>query len=169
MTIGHPNSSEMAALIRKLDAITSTSTRRIVDESKTNSSLAVALRTAKTEQGVRVSRYEIIAEKQNIGGMMKNRYTIKDLISKRIMYQDLSLFESAMSIVKRLLKNPYSIECDNIARLDTDYDNCVVEAYTYKKRLSQTSETVRRDVYEAKYSNAVAKLKEAKHRIVKTL
>lgn len=169
MTIGHPNATEMAALLKKLEAVTNESTRKLVAESKTNNTIALALRTHKTENGVRVSRYEIVTEKQNIGGIFKNRYSITDITTGRLLYQDLSLFESAMSIVKKLMNNPNNVECDYIAKLDTEYDNLVVESYAYKQRLNHVNDTVRRDVYEAKYSNALRRLKEAKHRILKTL
>jgi hypothetical protein len=74
-----------------------------------------------------------------------------------------------MSITKRLMLGKRLQDCDTIAQMDEAYDSRLLEAYNYKERIKIVTESVKRDVYEAKYSNAMAKVKDAKQKIIRTL
>lgn len=157
----------MEAILSRLNEATTKSTQKLVAESKTNDDVKVALATTREQDTVRVCNYEIVTEKFNVNGLKKNYYTIYE--GDTVLYKELSLFESAMSIVKRLMLNKGVNDCNKIAELDSNYDAQLHEAYGYKYRMKNINESVKRDVYEAKYTNALGKVKAAKQRIVKTL
>lgn len=169
MNASYEDAKAMENILRKLESATNASTKRIVEESKTNPDVMVALNTSKSEAGVRVASYEIIPEKVDISGLRKNYYKIVDTAHDEVLYEDISLFETAMSIVKRLMLGKKLGDIQNIITLDKTYDSNLIESYSYKYKLRSVNESVKRDVYEAKYTNALGKVKAIKERILKTL
>lgn len=163
----YEDTKAMEAILSRLNGAVEATSKKIVTESKTNDELRVAMATTREQDTVRVCNYEIVTEKFNVNGFKKNYYTVTE--GNEVLYKQLSLFESAMSIVKRLMLNKRTIDCDKIAKLDESYDNHLQEAYGYKYRMKRINESVKRDVYEAKYTNALGKMKNAKEKIVKTL
>jgi hypothetical protein len=156
-------------LVDKLDFVTEKSVKSLVERSKTDAELAMAIATTRTETGVQIGEFFIEKQEFDISGLKKNYYNIIDTEQDEVLYSELAMFESVMGIVKRLLTSNSTQKTDAIAKLDEEYDRNLLEAYGYKHRLKNTKDTMKRDVYEAKYSNAMAKVKTTKHRILKTL
>lgn len=169
MSVDYKDAAAMADILRKFEQATTESTKRIVNESQKNSEVMVALNTSKTQTGVKVASYEIIAEKIEMQGLKKNYYKIVDVENNETLYEDISLFESAMSITKRLMLGKKLEDINTIVQLDKSYDSSLIESYSYKYKLKHINESVKRDVYEAKYTNALGKVKSIKQRILKTL
>jgi len=156
-------------LVEKFNRVTDFSAKDLVEKSKTNAEVALALDIVRTPTGVKAGDYEIVIEKFNINGLEKNYYNIVDNEYNDVLYKEIAMFESAISILKKLITQKNINKCNDIAKLDEEYDRNLLEAYGYKHRLKNTSNMVKRDVYEAKYSNAMAKVKDSKARILKTL
>ena len=170
MKLDYSNTEVMADLLRRLENATTNGARQMVAESDSCNETYLALNTHRTQNGVRMGNYDIIVEKVNMDGLKKNYYTIVDTEYNEVLYSDLSLFESAMSITKRLMFNRKTNDCANIQSLDTNYDSYVREAYHYKQKLKHVNDDYsRRDVFEAKYSNVLGKLKNTKEKILETL
>lgn len=168
MIHSYDDTKAMADILRKLQEATDKSAERLIEESKANDNLKMALETTKTDSGVKIKNFEIIPTALKVGNISKNYY---DIVSESgdTLYKELSLFESAMSIVKRLMLNKKLAECDRIAKLDQDYDTHLIEAYDYKARARMVTESFKIDVYEAKMTAAMSKAKEIKTRILSTL
>lgn len=156
-------------LVERFSNVTNKSAEELIERGKTDAEIAVALAVEKSERGVRIGDYEVIVEKHDCGGLKRNYYTILDREEDEVVYSDIAMFESAMSIIKRLILGKHTNKCETIAKLDEEYDRHLLEAYGYKYRLKKSLDVVKRDVYEAKYSNAMAKVKDTKERILKTL
>jgi len=156
-------------LLEKFDVTTTSSAKSLVEKSKTDAELAMAIATTRTKNGVQIGNYLVEKQLFNISGLKKNYYNIIDTEQEEVLYSELAMFESVMGIVKRLLTSNNTQKIDVIAKLDEEYDRNLLEAYGYKHRLKNTENDMKRDVYEAKYSNAMAKVKDTKHRILKTL
>lgn len=156
-------------LVEKFNQVTTKSAHDLIERSKTDAEIAVALTTEKTDRGIRIGDYEIVVERHDCSGLKRNYYTILDNEDNSVVYTDIAMFETAMSIVKRLTLGKNTFKCDIVAKLDEEYDRYLLEAYGYKYRLKKNLDTVKRDVYEAKYSNAMAKVKDTRERILKTL
>jgi len=172
MTVNYEDAKAMEAVLRKLEEATNNSVNKVLNEDNKTSSrddAIVALNTSRTEAGVNVANYTIKPTKLTIGGIRKNYYDIVENDTGEVLYKELSLFESAMSITKRLMLGKRLQDCDTIAQMDEAYDSRLLEAYNYKERIKIVTESVKRDVYEAKYSNAMAKVKDAKQKIIRTL
>ena len=169
MSVDYQDARAMEDILRKLETATASSTQRIVEESQTNSDVMMAMNTSKTQAGVKIATYEIIPEKIESNGLRKNYYKIVDTTNNTVMYDDISLFESAMSITKRLMLGKKLNDIKTIVELDRAYDTKLIESYSYKYKMKRITESMKRDVYEAKYSNALGKVKSYKERILKTL
>jgi len=170
MTLDYSNTEVMADLLRRLENATTNGAKQMIAESDSCNETYLALNTHRTQTGVRMGNYDIVVEKVNMDGLKKNYYTIIDTEYDEVLYKDLSLFESALSITKRLVFNRRTIDCNNIQSLDANYDSYVREAYHYKQKLKHVNEDYSRlDVFEAKYSNVLGKLKNTKEKILETL
>lgn len=167
--VDYQEAKAMEDILRKFEQATTESTKRIVTESASNPDVMVALNTTKSQTGIRVASYEIIPEKVEMSGLKKNYYKIVDTAYDEVLYKDISLFETAMSITKRLMLGKKLNDIETIIRLDQSYDANLLESYSYKYKMKRINESVKRDVYEAKYTNALGKVKSIKERILKTL
>jgi len=156
-------------LLEKFDRTTTKSAESLVEKSKTDADLAMAIATTRTKNGVQIGNFLVETKLFDISGLKKNYYNIIDTELNEVLYKEIAMFESVMGIVKRLLTSNSTQKTDAIAKLDEEYDRNLLEAYGYKHRLKNTKDAMKRDVYEAKYSNAMAKVKTTKHRILKTL
>lgn len=156
-------------LVERFSDVTNRSAKKLVEKSKSNAEIAMAIATTRTENGVRIGDYLIEKREFNISGLKKNYYDIIDTEQDEVLFSELAMFESVMSIVKNLLTSNNGRKMDTIAKLDEEYDRNLIEAYGYKHRLKTTKDSMKRDVYEAKYSNAMAKVKNTKQRMLKTL
>ncbi len=170
MKLDYSNTEVMADLLRRLENATTNGAKQMIAESDNCKETFLALNTHRTQTGVRMGDYDIVVEKFDLDGLKKNYYTIVDTQYNEVLYNELSLFESAMSITKRLVFNRRTNECNNIQSMDSNYDSYVREAYNYKQKLKHVGDDYsKRDVFEAKYSNVLGKLKNVKEKILETL
>ena len=102
--------------------------------------------------------------------MTKNFYSIRDNATNEVLYRDLALFESAMSIVKRLMLGKQTQDVGRIVEIDQQYAAGLLESYDYKSKLKSTTLTETKiDVYTTKQGLATEKMRIAKLKILKTL
>lgn len=168
--ITNPDTRAMANILEKLETSTRKTAANLVEASDTNSELKLAMNTSRSQSGVSVDNFEIIVEKQKIANMTKNFYSIRDNATSEVLYSDLALFESAMSIVKRLMLGKQTQDVGRIVEIDQQYAAGLLESYDYKSKLKSTTLTETKiDVYTTKQSLATEKMRIAKLKILKTL
>ncbi len=165
------DTAAMADVLRKLQETTGAFSQDIVNESKKQPDLGVAVQAQRTKAGVSVSHYDIQTEKKTVHeGLTKTFYHVVDNKTGEIVYEDLGLFETAMGIVKHLLYTNNSQKLSRLVDLDQEYVGAMMETYGYKTRLKRIDESsVKYDVTSAKYSNAKSRLGAVKMKILKAL
>ena len=173
-TGGSASGDEVGAMhdvLAKLQEATNGTAYGVVNESKKDPNLAVAMNTTRTEAGVSVSRYDIRSEKKTVQeGLVKTFYSVVDNRTGKVVHDDLGLFESAMGIVKHKLYTQNDNKLQRVVELDQEYVGAMMETYRYKRRLKQLDESsVQHDVTSAKYSNSRNKLSAAKMKLLKAL
>ena len=169
-TITNPDIRAMANILEKLEKSTRKTADNLVEASGGNTELKMAMNTSRSNSGVSVAGFEIVVEKQKLETITKNFYSVKDTSTSEMLYKDLALFETAMSIVKRLMLNKLTTDIDRIVDIDKQYTAHLIESYDYKRRLKNQKLTeARADVYEAKFGLANEKMRIAKQKILKTL
>jgi hypothetical protein len=169
-SIGDPNARAMADILSKLESATESNTVALNEASEQNIDLKMAMGTERNATGVSIADYEIIVEKQTVGRIIKNFYTIQEKATGTNLHTDLGLFETAMSVVKRLMLNKGTHVISRIIEADSQYTGALLESYDYKRRLASDKLTEsKEDIYQAKYDSANEKMRIAKSKILKTL
>ena len=136
--ITNPDTRAMANILEKLEASTRKTAVNLVEESYKHPDLKMAMNTSRSQSGVSVDNFEIVVEKQKIANITKNFYSIKDNATGEVLYNDLALFESAMSIVKRLMLGKQMQDVSRIIDADQQYAAGLLESYDYKSKLKNT-------------------------------
>lgn len=169
-TITNPDTRAMANILEKLEKSTRKTAENLVEAGDRSTELKMAMNTSRSNAGVSVAGFEIVVEKQKIENITKNFYSVKQNNTGEMLYRDLALFESAMSIVKRLMLNKLTNEINRIVEMDKQYTSHLLESYDYKCKLTNQKLTESKvDVYEAKAGLANEKMRIAKQKILKTL
>jgi hypothetical protein len=149
---GRPEVDEMYNILSKLNEATNAAATNVVKQSS----------TVKSENdNVGIGGYHIVLNKQIVEGFKKTYYTITQDGTE--IYENLALFESAMAIVKKLMFNKNGIE--KIVDYDNRYASVLLEAAQYKNRMKVITEGVKYDIYVAKHTSAVDKMKNIKRQI----
>lgn len=158
----------MADVLRKFKTATSDSVTDLVNESRHDQELDMAINTTRTHNGVTVSKFDIVTERKDMGnGLAKTFYNVIDNDTGEKVYSNLALFESAMGLVKHELYTNNYQKIQRLVSLDQEYVGLVLELLSYKQKLKTlTEDTVKFDVTSAKYSNVKEKLKIAKKKIL---
>lgn len=155
-----PDAQEMFNILSKLEA----AKEQVAEEVKQEH---VLTETADANNfGVAGFNIEIVDSKL-AGKYKKKFYTITK--GSEVVYSELSLFESAMGIVKELTHGKDVYKVQKIAKLDEQYGEYLYEAAVHKQRANQLNESVSADVAAAKHSVAVGKMSELKKQIKKLL
>ena len=158
------NAQGMLAILQKLDEATTKVTKNIIKESRDDIELAAM---NKKGNSVKVENFEIVLEKaQVVPGIKKTFYNIKE--GNKTIYEQLSLFETAMGVVKGLLFENES-KVQRLLDLDNRYVSALQEAATYKVKCRTLNEQNKIDIAMAKQGAAVSKMKDIKNQIKSAL
>lgn len=136
----------------------------LVETSKKDVDLRVAMTQQITESTVTVQNYRIDIVVSEFAGRKKRFYNIVETKSNKIIHKELALFESAMGIVKKYITGSNGI--DELEQYDTDYSNALYEVWTHNGRVKRG---VNEDISIAKADAAKNRVQEAKRKIMKRL
>ena len=158
----NPNSQEMFNILKKLEDATTNVAQTINEDRNTDQITAVGI--ANRNSNITMGGYTVIMEKRHlVENFQKTFYDISD-DDGNILYKDISLFETAMSILKNLVtENTNKIK--KIIDLDSRYNSYLTEAATHKHRGKMIKESYKKDVYSAKQSAAMSKASGIKKQI----
>lgn len=136
----------------------------LVESSKTDVDLRVAMTQEVTESSVTVQNYRIDIVLNEFAGREKKFYNIVETHTNRIIHQELALFETAMGIVKKYMTGKSGVQ--ELERFDTQYANALHEVWTHNARAKRG---VNEDIAIAKADAAKQRVQEAKQKILKRL
>jgi hypothetical protein len=111
----------MADVLNKLNSVSNDVVKEMVVESEYNPSVDMALNTSKNEDGVKVGRYQILIKEDDKRLAGKQYYSIYNTRTNDIIADDLSLYETALTVVKLLNGGKYTNSPDVLKLFD--YDN----------------------------------------------
>jgi len=158
------NANGMLKILQKLDEATTKVTKEIIQESHNDIELSVLNRKGNS---VKVDTFEIVLDKQEIfPGMKKTFYNIKE--GDKIIFKQLSLFETAMGVVKGLLFENDS-KISRLIELDSRYLSALTEAALHKVKCRTLTEGYKLDIAMAKQGSAISKMKSIKNQIKSSL
>ena len=152
----NPDVKAMSTIMSRLNE----STQKVAEQArKERSASDIIAMTNKTKSGVGILDYEIIIENKSY--KVQNRH-------KETLYDNISLFESAVGIVNALLKNR-DMEAKDIYKLDGTYGSKLNEAKHYKTLLKRNNDAFNVELYETQFEENKRKVIHTRREIRKQM
>ena len=152
----NPDVKAMSTIMSRLNE----STQKVaVQARKERSASDIIAMTNKTKSGVGILDYEIIIENKSYKVLNKR---------KEMLYDNISLFESAVGIVNALLKNR-DMEAKDIYKLDGTYGSKLNEAKHYKTLLKRDNDSFNVELYETQFEENKRKVIHTRREIRKQM
>lgn len=147
--------SAMADVMSKLNALTDQVVGEMVTESQSNQEVRTAITTSRNDAGVKVGLYQIMIKEDEKRLAGKQYYSIYNTKTNDIIADDLSLYETALNVVKLLNSGKFanSSEVRKLFDYDDGYTSHKQDALRYKKAMmiaERKSDFGKRDIYESR-------------------
>jgi hypothetical protein len=160
----------MADVLTKLNNVT----KQVMFESKTDSQLEQAVNTVRNEEGVKVGNYQIMIHEDDTRIAGKQYYSIYNVKTNDVIASDLTLYETALSVVK-LLNNGAYVNNPTVRKLfeyDDYYTSHRTDAIRFKARMRKADaqrDFAKVDMYESRYQTAIENAMNYKRNIKKVI
>jgi hypothetical protein len=160
----------MADVLSKLNNVT----KQVMFESQTDSQLEQAVNTVRNEEGVKVGNYQIMIHEDDARIAGKQYYSIYNVKTNDIIASDLTLYETALSVVK-LLNNGVYVNNTTVRKLfeyDDHYTSHRTDAIRFKARMRKADsqrDFAKVDMYESRYQTAIENAMTYKRNIKKVI
>lgn len=143
----------MAMVLDKLNSVT----KSVIKESHTDPDLQEAIGTQRTDDGVKVGNYQIMIKEDQKRLAGKQYYSIYHVKSNDIIADDITLYETALTVVKLLNSGRYVNEpvIRRLFEADDRYTAHKSDAIRFKSRARSTFDASKRDVYESRYQASI--------------
>lgn len=151
----------MRNLLERFHAATDGAARTAVIEGKRDPLLREAMMMEETSAGLRIGEWDVVVREN---GGRKLFDVVKD--GDRIA-ADLTLYEAALGIVRALNAGKFinGTEVRSILMDEQDYAQSLHDAILFKKRLTESRDSSKRDIHEARYGEARRRAIQARERI----
>lgn len=146
----------MSQVLAKLNNVT----QQVVYESEQDPHLRNAINTERNDDGVKVGSYQIMIKEDEKRLAGKQYYSIYHTKTNDIIADDLTLYETALTIVKILNSGRYVNDpvVRKLFEADDRYTSHRTDAIRFKARMKQAEnrgDDAKRDVYESRYQVAI--------------
>jgi len=157
----------MASVLGKLNSLSNHVVDDMITESSGFSQMAEALHTEKTQNGVKVGRYQILVKEDPRRLAGKQFYSIYNSLTNDTIADDISLYETALTAVRMLNSGKFanSAEVRSLFEQDDSYTSHRVDALMYKRKMSTTNDPSKRDIFESRYQASLDRCMAAKKQI----
>lgn len=162
--------SAMADVLGKLNKVSNEVVSDMLTEAEYNSNLLLDLDTSKTENGVKVGRYQIMIKEDEKRLAGKQYYSIYNSRTNDVIADDLSLYETALLVVKMLNHGKYANSTDVLKLFDYDqqYTSHRQDAIRYKRAMvvaERKGDFSKQAIYESRQQASVDRAMLAKKHI----
>ena len=154
----------MASILRKFNSAAPPVNESIVTESYMSPNYEEALQTERVTNGVKIGRYQITIKEDAKRLAGKQYYSIFNSITGDVIADDISLYETALSVVRMLNNGKFtnSPEIRKLFEYDDTYTSHRVDALMYKRKMSSTNDISKRDIFESRYQASLDRCMSAK-------
>lgn len=162
--------SAMADVLGKLNKVSTEVVTDMLTEAEYNSNLLLDLDTSKNENGVKVGRYQIMIKEDDKRLAGKQYYSIYNARTNDVIADDLSLYETALTVVKLLNNGKYanSTEVRKLFDYDQQYTSHRQDAIRYKRAMvvaERKGDFSKQAIYESRQQASVDRAMAAKKSI----
>jgi hypothetical protein len=160
----------MAQVLNRLNFVADSVVGEMITESQHDPDTNMLLNTNRNKQGVRVGSYQIMIKEDPDRMAGKQYYSIYNTINQETIADDISLYETAISVVKLLNKGIY-VNNSLVRKLfeqDDSYTSRKQDAIRYKrsaKIAEKKGDESKKDVYESRYQVSIDQAMIAKQNI----
>lgn len=157
----------MASVLTRLNSLSNEVVDEMLTESISTPDISDALYTERTSNSVIVNRFQILIKEDKTRVAGKQFYSIYNRLTSETLADDISLYETAISVV-RLLNSGEFINSHKVRKLfecDETYSSHKVDAITFKRRLTTSKDPVKRDIYESRYQASLDRAMAAKRQL----
>lgn len=160
----------MADVLKKLNEVTDQTVDDMIVESNHNREIKTALVTSKNDQGVKVGLYQIMIKEDHKRLAGKQYYSIYNTRTGDVIADDLSLYETALNVVK-LMNNGHYANSSHVRKLfehDDSYTSHKIDALRYKRGMmvcEKRGDARKSQVYETRLQVSMDKAMAAKKEI----
>jgi hypothetical protein len=125
----------MADVLKKLDSVSSRIVDEMITESTHDAEIKTAISTIRNDQGVKVGLYQIMIKEDDKRLAGKQYYSIYNTRTGDVIADDLSLYETALNVVKLMNNGHYanSISVRKLFEHDDSYTAHRQDALRYKR------------------------------------
>lgn len=160
----------MADVLARLNRVSTDVVSEMVNESNYNSSLELDLSTTKNDQGVKIGRYQIMIKEDQKRLAGKQYYGIYNTLTKDVIADDLSLYETALTVVKLLNSGKYvnHPEIRKLFEQDESYTSHKQDVIRYKRAMIQSErkgDFTKHAIYESRHQASIDRAMAAKKAI----
>jgi hypothetical protein len=157
----------MADVLTRLNSLSTGVVDTMLTESATMPEVQEALQIERNVDGVKVGRYQILVKEDQARLAGKQFYSIYNSLTNDTIADDISLYETAISVVRLLNSGKFanSSEVRKLFETDESYSSHRVDAIMFKRRLKTTKEISKRDIYESRYQASLDRMMSAKKQL----
>lgn len=160
----------MADVLNKLNSVSNDVIKEMVTESEYNPGLDLALNTTINETGVKVGRYQIMIKEDAKRLAGKQYYSIYNTRTNDVIADDISLYETALSVVKLLNSGKYTNSSDvrKLFEYDDNYTAHKQDAVRFKRAMiiaERKNDFAKVDLYESRQQASIDRAMVAKKNI----
>lgn len=157
----------MASVLHRLNDLSNHVVDGMISEGQALPKVAEALNTQRTEDGVKVGRYQIMIKEDQARIAGKQYYSIYNSLTNDIIADEISLYETALSVVRLLNSGKFanSSEVRKLFEQDDLYTSHKVDAILFKRKMNKSSDRSKRDIFESRYQASLDRCMAAKKNI----
>jgi hypothetical protein len=157
----------MASVMAKLNSVSNNVIDGMITEGVTNRDVSEALSTERVANGVKVGRYQITIKEDDKRLAGKQFYSIYNRLTDEILADDISLYETALAVIRHLNGGRIisSSEVRKLLEQDDSYTSHRIDALNYKHRIATTRDPSKRDIFESRHQASLDRCMAAKKTI----
>ena len=157
----------MSQVLQKFYSASNTVVKQMVLEGQTEPHSQEILETQRTTTGVKVGKFQILIKEDQKRIAGKQYYQIYNSLTNDVIADEISLYETALSVVRHLNSGKYSNHKDvrELFDLDDSYTSHKIDAIRYKRKIKNNTDEFKQDLYESRYQASLDRCMQAKKAI----
>jgi hypothetical protein len=160
----------MADVLKKLDSVSNQIVGEMIIESNRSTEIKTAISTVRNDHGVKVGSYQIMIKEDDKRLAGKQYYSIYNTRTGDVIADDLSLYETALNVVKLMNDGKYanSLDVRNLFEKDDAYTAHRQDALRYKRSAmisEKRGDHYKAELYESRMQASMDRAMSAKKEI----
>lgn len=143
----------MKEVLSKFNNISNLVVNDMLTEGVRSPEVNEALNTQRTQEGVKIGRYQIHIKEDQSRVAGKQYFSIYNSLTNDVIADDISLYETALGAVRMLNSGRFanSKEVMNLFEQDAQYTSHKIDATMFRRKMLSSKDASKKDIYESRY------------------